>query len=382
MKFVAEVLKLSKSATLRLEERRVLRQALIKHPFFPDLIDAYKLDKKFGEYEEGTLIVKTKNGYDLVRGYPKIRRALTLYPTIIKHFKEGNVVIEEKMNGYNVRVVHFGENIYAITRRGYICPYTTEKARNLIPFEFFKDNPDLMLCCEAVGEESPFVSKSVYGIKNLDFFVFDIRRRRTNEALSIKIKEKMTEEYSLNLSPILGVVDVKKAHEEVKSIVKELGKQEREGVVIKDEKMKKSPIKYTASQSNCSDLSYAFRFFNEYGKDFMFSRIVREAFQSFEFNESNDELNERCKRLGDAILKPMIESIREVSNGKKVVERSRLRFDSLEVFELFKKHVKKMGIEAEFSTPIEKNGKFVVYFDRIMMSTTDKIAAHLNGVLW
>ena len=142
MKFVADVLKLSKSATIRLEERRVLRRALIKHPFFPDLVDAYKLDKKFGEYEEGTLIVKTKDGYDLVRGYPKIRRALTLHPTLIKHFNDvDEVVIEEKMNGYNVRIVHFGKNIYAITRRGYICPYTTEKARKLIPFDFLKITP-------------------------------------------------------------------------------------------------------------------------------------------------------------------------------------------------------------------------------------------------
>lgn len=383
MKFVADVLKLSKSATIRLEERRVLRRALIKHPFFPDLVDAYKLDKKFGEYEEGTLIVKTKDGYDLVRGYPKIRRALTLHPTLIKHFNDvDEVVIEEKMNGYNVRIVHFGKNIYAITRRGYICPYTTEKARKLIPFDFFKDNPDLMLCCEAVGEESPFVSKSIYGIKNLDFFVFDVRQRQTNKAMPIKVKERMADKYSLNLSPILDIVGVKEAHKRVMEIVKELGKEGREGVVIKDEKMVKKPIKYTASQSNCSDLNYAFRFFNEYGRDFMFSRIVREGFQSFEFGESEKELNERCRRLGEAILRPMIESIREVSEGKKVVERNKLRFDSLEVFELFKKHVKKMGFEAVFSKPVEDDGGYVVYFDRIMMSTTDKILTHLRGDLW
>ena len=239
-----------------------------------------------------------------------------------------------------------------------------------------------MLCCEAVGEESPFVSKSIYGIKNLDFFVFDVRQRQTNKAMPIKVKERMADKYSLNLSPILDIVGVKEAHKRVMEIVKELGKEGREGVVIKDEKMVKKPIKYTASQSNCSDLNYAFRFFNEYGRDFMFSRIVREGFQSFEFGESEKELNERCRRLGEAILRPMIESIREVSEGKKVVERNKLRFDSLEVFELFKKHVKKMGFEAVFSKPVEDDGGYVVYFDRIMMSTTDKILTHLRGDLW
>ncbi len=381
MKFVAEALNLSPVAARRLEEKNILRQAFIKHPFFGDVIEALKLDRKFGEFEEGTLIAKTVNGLEIVRGYPKIKRALTLYPTIKKHFR-GEVVLEEKMNGYNVRIVMFGKNIYAITRGGFICPYTTEKARRLINPDFFKDHPNLMLCCEAVGEESPFVPKDIYGVKTIDFYVFDIRDRKTNVALPIKEKEKLAEEYGFNLAPILAEVHVSKAHEVAKEIIKELGRKGREGIVIKDPEMKRQPIKYTTSESNCSDLSFAFRFFGEYGKDFMFSRIVREGFQAFEFDESDEEFKQRCLRLGEAILKAMIESIREVSEGKKVYDKMRLRFYDLEVFELFKEHVRRMGVSAEFSEPIEDNGSYVVWFYRYMKSTTDKIDHILRGNLW
>ncbi len=381
MKFVAEALHLAPPAARRLEDRNILRKAVIKHSFFSDILDAYNLQKKFGEYEEGTLIVKTQNGVDIVRGYPKIRRALTLYPTIMKHF-EGEVVLEEKMNGYNVRIVHFGRNIYAVTRRGFVCPYTTEKARELIDIEFFKDHPNLMLCSEAVGEESPFVPKDVYGVKTIDFFVFDIRDRKTNTPLPVREKEKLADEYGFKIAPILAVVHASKAHEVAVDIIRKLGEEGREGVIIKDPEMNPPPIKYTTSQSNCSDLRYAFRYFNEYSKDFMLSRIVREAFQSFEFKENENELKERCLRLGEAILKSMIESIKEVSEGKKVVEKYRLRFKSLEVFELFKEHLRRMGVDAEFSEPVEDNGTYVVYLEKYMMGTTDKILHHLKGNLW
>ncbi len=381
MKFVAEALNLSPIATKRLEEKNILRQAFIRHPFFGDVIEALKLDRKFGEFEEGTLIARTVNGLEIVRGYPKIKRALTLYPTIKKHFR-GEVVLEEKMNGYNVRIVMFGKNIYAITRGGFICPYTTEKARRLINPDFFKDHPNLMLCCEAVGEESPFVPKDIYGIKTIDFYVFDVRDRKTNVALPIKEKEKLAEEYGFNLAPILAEVHVSKAHEVAKDVIKELGKKGREGIVIKDPKMKRQPIKYTTSESNCSDLSFAFRFFGEYGKDFMFSRIVREGFQAFEFDESDEEFKQRCLRLGEAILKAMVESIREVGEGRKVYDKMKLRFYDLEVFELFKEHVRRMGVSAEFSEPIEENGSYVVWFYRYMKSTTDKIDHILRGNLW
>ncbi len=380
MKFVAEALGLSPVAARRLEEKNILKQAFIRHPFFSDVIDAFKLDRKFGEYEEGTLIAKTVDGVQIVRGYPKIRRALTLYPTIKKHFR-GEVVFEEKMNGYNVRIVKFGENLYAITRGGYICPYTTEKARMLINPDFFKDHPNLMLCCEAVGEESPFVPKDVYGIKEIDFYVFDVRDRRTNEALPIREKEKLADEYGFKLAPILAEVHVSEAHEVAKEVIRELGRKGREGIVIKDPNMKRQPIKYTTSESNCSDLSFAFRFFGEYGKDFMFSRIIREGFQAFELDDEK-EFRMRCTRLGEAILKAMVESIREVREGKNVFDRMRLRFYDLEVFELFKEHVRRMGVNAEFSEPIEENGSYVVWFYRHMKSTTDRIRHILEGNLW
>lgn len=110
------------------------------------------------------------------------------------------------MNGYNVRIVKFGGKLYAITRGGLICPYTTEKVRLSFDNSFFKDHPNLMICCEAVGEESPYVPNPIYG-KKLDFYVFDVRDKRKNEPLPIK--EKICEEYGFKMVEIFDVVDSK-----------------------------------------------------------------------------------------------------------------------------------------------------------------------------
>lgn len=40
------------------------------------------------------------------------------------------------MNRYNVRVVKISENLYGITRKRLICPYTTEKIREKIKSDF------------------------------------------------------------------------------------------------------------------------------------------------------------------------------------------------------------------------------------------------------
>ena len=168
----------------------------------------------------------------------------------------------------------------------------------------------------------------------------------------------------------------------MRDIIEKIGKEGREGVVIKDVEMTRPPIKYTTSQTNCSDLSYAFRYFGEYGRDFMLSRLIREGFQSFEFCENEGEVFERCMRIGMSILKPMIESIREVAEGKKVYEKSRLRFYDLDVFDLFKQHVKRMGIDAKFSEPLKTESGYVVWFYKYMKSTTDKIKHVLKGNTW
>lgn len=377
MNFVSEALNLSKFSTERLEEKGILKKAFVKHPYFGDIIEAFRIDKKFGIYEEGTLIVKSKDGLKVFRGFPKIKRILYLESGLKKHFGDKNIVLEEKMNGYNVRIAKISEEIYAITRRGLLCPYTTEKAREKIPKEFFEEFPDYMLCCEAIGNASPYVPDH-YGIEGLEFFLFDIRESRTNKPLSINEKEEITERYGIKTVEILLRTSASDIGS-IRKVVEDLNIRGREGIVFKDIDMILAPLKYTTSFSNCGDLSYAFKNFEEYGRDFMLARIIREAFQSFEFH---DNVEDRAKRLGKAILESLVESIKNVSEGKEVTEEVRLIFPNEELLELFKMHLKLVGVNLREIDRKNKGGKIEARFERVMRATTDKIKSLLEGNPW
>lgn len=377
MNFVSEALNLSKFSTERLEERGILKRAFLKHPFFGDIIDAFRLDKKFGIFEEGTVIVKSRDGLKVFRGFPKIKRILYLESGLKKHFGTKKIALEEKMNGYNVRIAKIGEEIYAITRRGLICPYTTEIAREKIPIDFFSEFPEHMLCCEAVGSASPYVP-DYYGIEGLDFYLFDIRECKSNKPLSIDEKEDIAQRYGIKMVEILLRTSAEDI-ESVKKVLEDLNKRGREGIVFKELEMLLPPLKYTTSFSNCGDLSYAFKNFEEYGRDFMLARIIREAFQGFEFK---DNLDERSYRLGKAILSSAMESISKVSKGKEVTEEIRLIFSSEEVLELFKMHMKLLGITLREIGRRKKGSKVEVSFERVMRATTDKIKSLLEGNPW
>ncbi len=381
IKELSEILNLDEDKVRRLFRSHVLTSSFFeKSRFFSGIIALYRFDKASSGFEKGTLIAITEEGERIYRGYPKIRRAMFLGPALEKRFPD-RVAVEEKMNGYNVRICKITDKIFAITRGGFVCPFTTEIVRERNLDEFFSDNPDLMLCVEVVGPENPYVQKDIYGVESVDFFVFDIMERSSGKLLTFSERKELCEAYNINQVPFLGFFK-KGEWYRIIEIVKELGERGREGVVIKDPHMRVPPIKYTSSQSNCGDLKYAFTYFNDYGSSFMFSRVVREAFQSVELNENGEKLKERCLRVGESIIMPMVESIKCKMDGGKIAERFIIRVKSLETARLFERYMRRMGLKVHF-TVLEKAGeRYVVEVEKVMSSTDDKIDSILKGELW
>lgn len=344
--------------------------------------ELFRFDKPVSSIESGTSIFIEP--FDIVRGFPKILRTLMLYPALEKHFSSINkIVLEEKMNGYNARIALIGDEIVGLTRGGFICPYTTIKVKEIIPRDFFMDHPDLVLCGEVVGPDNPYVPKSIYGIESLDFFVFDIRKKITGTPFPVMERRKLLEEYGIKPVRFFGEFDVKNAHNEIPAIIKELGSSMHEGVVIKDPEMMLDPVKYTSSQSNCADLQYAFEFYNDYGRDFFFGRVCREAFQSVEWNENKEDVKERCLQLGESILLPMIKTIKKKKTGERISENIQIRVKELDDVREFEKYLNLLGVNAIFEEPEKTDdNQYLVRIKKIYQSTADKTDSILSGQLW
>ncbi|MDK2892463.1 RNA ligase [Methanohalophilus sp.] len=344
----------------------------------------FHFETSVSSIERGSVLYQKGNGkFELIHGFPKIRRAMLLEPAIKKHFINTEILcVEEKMNGYNVRVILFQDKLIALTRGGNVCPYSTEKVNLLLNIDFFRDHPDYVLHGEMVGPENPYVPKDIYGIKSLAFFVFDIRKKNTGKPIPTSRRRQLAEKYGFFQVPLLGEYKIEEATEAIFKHIKELGKIGHEGVVIKDPDMIIPPIKYTCSQSNCSDLLHAFKFYNDVGRDYLFSRVVREGFQSAEWKESEEERRARCLRLGESILNPMIETVLKVQKNEKIFDDVLIRVKNLETLEEFEDYSRMLGLEAIFSKPKKVGDEYLVSIHKINRSTSDKTKAMWNGDLW
>ncbi|MEZ5334280.1 MAG: RNA ligase [Methanolobus sp.] len=342
----------------------------------------YRFEGHAPHLEDGTVLIDKHGSFELIRGFPKIKRAMLLEAAVKNNFAQiGSVAVEEKMNGYNVRVIQYNGEL-AFTRSGHVCPYSTERVQNFLETDFFEDYPDIVVYGEMAGPENPYVQKQVYGIDSLDFFVFDLRYKNTGEAMQVKERRKLAEKYGFNQVRLFGEFAIKEAPGKITEIIRELGEKGKEGVVIKDPEMVLQPVKYTSSQSNCSDLLQAFKFYNEAGRDYLFSRVVREGFQSYEWEESEEEFRKRCLRLGESILRPMKETIAKVDSGERISDEFEIRVHDQNAIEKFKTYLERLGLYVIFE-PAEKIGnEYLVRVRKMNKSTNDKTVAMLEGQLW
>ncbi|NPA63229.1 MAG: RNA ligase [Methanococci archaeon] len=379
---IAEKLNISLRDLNRAFKKKILKEDEYKN------VKTLIFKKDFRGIEKGTVIFLNKN-LDVVRGYPKTYRAITLYPTIKKHFID-KVVVEEKLNGYNIRIVKIEGEVYALTRGGHICPFTTKKVKKFLNLKILDDFDKYMLCGEMIGKNNPYTpyyyEEVERGYENLGFYIFDIKERKSNRSLPINERINLCKKYNLPYVKPLAILDKDTAHLHIKEIINDLNRRKREGVVMKDPEMIVPPIKYTTHYTQCEDLRSAFTFFFDLGVDFLFSRVVREGFMSYEFEDSEEDLKKRAEDLGKAILIPMVETIRRISKGERISEDFELIFDSeddVDEFIYFMRKMKMLVVIKDIKKIDTNEGvKIKVLIGKIYNKTNDKVISYLNGTLW
>ena len=114
----------------------------------------------------------------------------------------------------------------------------------------------------------------------------------------------------------------------------------------------------------------------------MLSRIVREGFQTVEWDEDETEFEKRCMQLGKSILGPLSESIRSVKNGQRLYEDARIRVRDLKTAAEFEDYLKRLGIDAIFEEPQSVGEEYLIIIRKINKSTNDKTQAIWQGEVW
>lgn len=327
--------------------------------------------------ERGTVLVETTDA--IVRGYPSVPRVLTLEPGVRNYFESDHITIEEKLNGFNVRIVDV-DGTTAFTRGGYVCPYTTERARELLdPSDFFVDHPQKMLCAELIGPENPYTAHDYDAIDTNAFRVFDVRDRTSGRPLEPERRRELCAEYGFEQPRTFGWYTPDESPGAVRDAIESLNAANREGVVLKSQDGQ-SLLKYTTESAHHAELADAFALPFEYGQDFLFSRLLREAFQAVEFEDSPARRRERAHDLGESILLPMAETIEAVADGQTVGERHTVRGDP-ETIDALLAHLREFQLTIDVESDRHFEGERVITFRKVAASTNDQIAHYLDGGL-
>ncbi len=323
--------------------------------------------------ERGTALIAG----EVVRGFPKVPRTLVLETGVPNKF-DGTVVVEEKLNGYNVRCARIDGDVLAFSRSGMVCPFTTRMVDRLVDLEaLFEEYPEAMVCGEMIGPENPYTAHDYPGVDSLAFRAFDWRDRPSGDPLAIDERRDRYDRFGIPQTRSFGRYDVDDAAEAVDRIIRDLDAEGREGVVMKTPDGSEQ-LKYTTSTSSQDDLAFAFSLPFDYGKSFMFRRLIREGFRSVERDESDAAAQKRAHELGAAIFLSMRESIQTVDDGDRVGERHTARA-SPETIDVLLDHLRDQGLQIEIEDDRREAGDRVVTFCKRTQSTNDKIQNYLDG---
>lgn len=312
----------------------------------------------------------------ILPGYPHIMRILHLDRGIIRYMKMSGFFVEEKMDGYNVRVASIKGRLLAFTRGGFICPFTTDRISDLIEPSFFDRYPDYMLCGEVVGPGSPYNTEAIPYVKeDIVFYVFDVARINGGFLLPeerIEILSNFEMEQVMRWGPF-DISNIK----EIKEIVLDLDRREREGIVIKPLNNRGKALKYVTLSSCLRDLKATTHLISEIPAGFYIQRIMRALFfcHEFEIPLTEDYILEAARAL---YHRPYI-AMKEVASGGEIKESFDVKVRRRETATELLRHLSRSGIYTQLVS-IEKTGDYYrLKFNRIYRKGTKEIRQLLRG---
>ena len=338
-------------------------------------VPAFRFKRDFRGFEAGTVVAPGV----IIRGFPHIPRVFVLNAGVPRYLR-GPFYAEEKIEGYNVRLARVGGEIKAFTRRGFVCPFATDRWPDFMPRlpDFFDEYPHYVVCCEVAGPENPFVTEwPPYLKEDVGFFCFDIFDLTTEEFLPPEEKYALLERFSFPRPEVTGPLQPKNL-EPLKELLLRYDAEGREGVVLKPLSPRKGRvIKYVTPNSNVSDLRVAFPYIGELEPSYIVHRLVRAAISRWELGQGFDEGFYR--ELGAALFDQMPAILTQVARGEPVEETFRIRLRREEALLALLSHFRSAQVRIEVRRKEWRDGYLRVEFAKIYPRATSFWASKLEG---
>lgn len=335
-----------------------------------------RLEDGVRPYPQGS--VRLPDG-SVVPGYPSIGRVRSLERELPMHFS-GPFQAEEKMDGYNVRIFRHGDELYGLSRGGFVCPFTTDRLPDLLDPAIFQDEPDLVLCAEVAGPETPYMEGSPPDVtEDVALFVFDMTRRGPPAFLPYDEKVERLERYGLPSVRRFGEFHPDTL-EPLRELILEIDREGREGLVLKSEDDGGTRAKYGASRANIVDIRLMASALLDVPPEYFTNRLLRTAVFMMEHELEADPEVER--ELGSAFLTGLMDAVRQARTEGTVGHPFRCRFRKRDnALWLMDFLAESGGARTRFAddVPRREGDYWVVEFERIQARMTGTLRQIFDG---
>ncbi|TFE66098.1 RNA ligase [Methylacidiphilum sp. Yel] len=337
-----------------------------------------RLTNSYGGWPEGSIVFKDL----IIAGFPKIGRINSLESGLREQFS-GSFWMEEKVDGYNVRIFHHQGQIYCATRGGFICPFSTDRIVDLLNVDIFIDHPNLVLCGEITGPGSPYIEGPTPLVsEDIKLFIFDIAKGSTMEFLPERQKHELISRYALPSVKNFGLFENQPEDlRQIKKILLSLHNEYREGVIFKEEPFGRR-TKYVTANSDLNDIAVFSQKILDVSPNYFIDRIIRYVLFLTELGlieENNWE-----EKLGKAFVCGIKEVLKKVQADGRSSRFFRCRFRELKNAEYFIEHLKHIPGHQEhviIKKVYKENSYWVLEFEKTFPSTSDTLRNWLSGAL-
>ena len=316
--------------------------------------------------ERGTVIAP---GRKIIWGFPHIKRIFTLEKGLKKNIKENTVFIEEKIDGFNIRIVKINGQIYAFSRGGFLDYFVTEKARGLGLEKFFDVHPKYVLCGEMIGNTPYTKPTKEFDVK---LFVFDIDDGHGNY-LPCEMKYEILKKYGVPSIPVLGKFE-RDDSKTLDKLVKQINRARKEGMVVKSEG-RLDLVKYVNTNADIDDIKNCAHLYFDMPFGFFNQRVIRSSFFIRDYNLDREKY---AKELGSAYIDGLIKALDIVSSGRDIEEEFEILVNDASIWDKIRKHTGK-EVRLTILWKRKEGRKTRIRFTKTYLRTTRLLRAYLNG---
>jgi len=340
-----------------------------------DGITYLRFSDKHHSIPRGTVVLDDR----VVPGYPQIGRIFALEQGIRRNFS-GPFSAEEKIDGYNVRVVRHHGRLLGLTRGGFVCPFTTDRLPELANLHpLFDVDPDLVICAEVAGPGNPYVSVPIPRAKeDIAFFAFDLMQLDKSEFVALERRDELFGRFEIPRSPVLGHYQPDQI-EQLKALVLQIDGEGTEGIVFKalDGSCR---TKYVTPRTNLADIMVDAPLIAELPESFFQLRLLRLMLGIAEF-DLEDRVAEIERQLGHALVSRLLENVQKVRAGGVVADTITIRLRSENSADAVVAHMNRVSrtIKVREVTRKREEPYTILTLQKTYLGSTSRIHTLMSG---